>query len=50
MTEELLLQVLKLATKGGDKSTTDVPFEVGGKYYIRTVTYHLTGKVKEIDS
>lgn len=24
------------------------PFEVGGKYFIRTVTYHLTGKVEAI--
>lgn len=26
-----------------------VPFEVGKKYFVRTVTYHLVGKVLEID-
>lgn len=28
--------------------STCVPFEVGGKYFIRTVTYFATGKVKRI--
>lgn len=27
---------------------TDCPFKVGGAYYIRTVTYHATGRVKAI--
>jgi hypothetical protein len=26
----------------------DLPFEIGGEYFIRTVTYHLTGRVKNI--
>ena len=26
----------------------ELPFEVGKSYFIRTVTYHLTGKVKTI--
>jgi hypothetical protein len=26
----------------------ETPFKVGGKYYIRTVTYHVTGEVKAI--
>lgn len=26
----------------------DLPFEIGKSYFIRTVTYHLTGRVKEI--
>lgn len=48
MTDELLLEVLKLATKSKSEGATEVPFEVGGKYYFRTVTYHVTGQVKEI--
>lgn len=28
--------------------TPALPFEVGEKYFIRTVTYHLTGQVKAI--
>lgn len=31
-----------------DCNTSRVPFAVGKKYYIRTVTYHCTGKVKRI--
>jgi len=26
----------------------DLPFEIGGEYFIRTVTYHLTGRVVDI--
>lgn len=26
----------------------EVPFKIGGKYFIRTVTYHITGEVKAI--
>jgi len=26
----------------------EIPFKVGEKYFIRTVTYHATGKVKKI--
>lgn len=29
-------------------TTSAVPFQIGKKYYIRTVTYHATGKVKRI--
>lgn len=32
----------------GESLTSKVPFKVGKKYYIRTVTYHVTGKVKKI--
>ena len=36
-----------------DEKTTEtesqkIPFEIGGKYYIRTVTYHCTGEVKAV--
>ena|SRR3990167_9599442 len=51
MDEELLMKLLKLALKEKTTSSSEssnVPFEVGGKYYIRTVTYHVTGQVKEI--
>jgi len=29
-------------------ATSTVPFQIGKKYYIRTITYHATGKVKRI--
>mgnify|MGYP001606691037 CR=1 FL=1 len=52
MTDELVLELLKLATKNKssvcESTANPLPFEVGGKYYIRTVTYHVTGQVKEI--
>lgn len=31
-----------------DTSPTQTPFSIGKKYFIRTVTYHVTGKVKKI--
>jgi len=30
------------------KQQFELPFEIGGEYFIRTVTYHLTGRVKDI--
>ncbi len=46
LVRELLAELI------GDDATTDasavVPFEVGEKYFIRTVTYFATGKVKRI--
>ena len=43
-TIELILELVK------NKETvqTDSPFEVGKSYFLRTVTYHLTGKLIEI--
>jgi hypothetical protein len=32
----------------GDNSKKEVPFEIGKDYFIRTVTYHTTGKVVDI--
>ena len=45
---ELLLEVLK--TKSGNviNGAKPIPFEIGKKYFIRTVTYHSTGLVKAI--
>jgi hypothetical protein len=30
------------------KTATEGPFEIGKAYFIRTVTYHLTGRVKAV--
>lgn len=35
-------------TETGESLTSKVPFKVGKKYFIRTVTYFVTGKVKKI--
>lgn len=47
---ELLLEVLK--EKSSDKEVTNsgkaIPFEIGEKYFIRTITYHSTGELKDI--
>ena|SRR3990167_1751783 len=40
-----LIELLRL-TEG--KTNTELPFEVGKNYFIRTVTFHLTGKVEAI--
>tara|TARA_Y100000310_G_scaffold110581_1_gene108974 strand:+ start:15774 stop:16097 length:324 start_codon:yes stop_codon:yes gene_type:complete len=42
-----LIELLKL-TENKSQSNGEVPFKVGEKYFIRTVTYHLTGRVKKI--
>lgn len=36
------------ATETGESLTSKLPFKVGKKYFIRTVTYFVTGKVKKI--
>ena len=38
----------KTATAATDQSAIPTPFVVGMAYYFRTVTYHLTGRVKAI--
>ena len=43
-----LLELLKIAMEDKSVSSSDLPFEVGEKYYIRTVTHHQTGRVKKI--
>ena len=35
-------------TEAGESLTSKIPFRVGKKYFIRTVTYFVTGKVKKI--
>ena len=41
------LKLLVALTENG-KTAREVPFAVGQSYFIRTVTYHLTGRVREI--
>jgi len=48
MKKETLLELLALAVEDKPDSSPPLPFEVGEKYYIRTVTHHQTGKVKAI--
>jgi hypothetical protein len=38
-------EITKLIGSGGDLET---PFEIGKSYFLRTVTYHIVGKVKKI--
>lgn len=45
--EELEKQV-EDKKSGNEYKKLEVPFKVGGKYFIRTVTYFATGKVKAI--
>lgn len=51
--EELKARVEELedelgSQEAGESLTSKLPFKVGKKYFIRTVTYFLTGKVKAI--
>ena len=44
MDNDILKALLTLATK----EHTNLPFTVGEKVYIRTVTHHQTGRIKDI--
>lgn len=49
--DKLTIGELKELTSLLNTNTTakaELPFEIGGKYFIRTVTYFATGKVKKI--
>lgn len=48
MKKDTVLELLSLALDKSGSETSSLPFEVGEKYYIRTVTHHQTGKVKAI--
>ena len=48
MNKKKLLELLLDEAITDDGSGTNVPFEIGEKYFIRTVTYFATGKVKRI--
>ena len=39
---------IALENKTETNSNEKTPFKIGESYFIRTVTYHLTGRVKEI--
>lgn len=44
-----IIKLLSLVLEAKDnKETSSLPFEEGEKYYIRTVTYHATGRIKRI--
>lgn len=49
MTQETMLELIALALKNrSEQPELELPFEVGEKYFIRTVTYFATGEVKKI--
>ena len=47
MKKETVMELLSLLTDSKG-TTSDLPFEIGECYYIRTVTHHQTGRIKEI--
>lgn len=49
MKQETMEEIIGLPLKEKtDKSVMEYPFKVGEKYFIRTVTYFATGRVKAI--
>ena len=49
--KKILKQIEQLLSKEGELSFTqnhELPFEIGKPYFIRTVTYFATGRVKSI--
>lgn len=47
MKVEDLISLIGIINKD-DKTSTDLPFEIGEKYFIRTVTHYMVGKLEEI--
>lgn len=47
MNDKVLELVLELL-KNKNVQTTELPFEIDKQYFLRTVTYHLTGKLVDI--
>lgn len=48
MNTKLAEKFLEKVLTDGDQSESDCPFEVGEAYFIRTVTYHVIGRVKVV--
>jgi len=48
MNKELLLELINLALENKNEIKNDLPFEIGEKYFVRTVTHYVVGELKEI--
>ena len=48
MKTSLVEKLLEKALESENEVVSDCPFEVGSAYLIRTVTYHVLGRVKKI--
>jgi len=48
MKTQLIEKLLEKALESDGASSSDCPFEIGDAYLIRTVTYHVLGRVKAI--
>ena len=48
MIDDMTIGEMKQLVRMLERRSESVPFEVGKAYSIRTCTYHLTGKVREI--
>jgi len=48
MKKDTLLELIGMALENKTENKTDLPFEVGEKYFIRTVTNYTVGRLKEI--
>lgn len=48
MKSVLIEKLLEKALESEVETSSELPFEIGKAYFIRTVTYHVVGKVEEI--
>lgn len=48
MKEKLVEKLLERALESESENNSDCPFEIGEAYFIRTVTYHVLGRLKAI--
>ena len=42
------LTLIKALLNDNESNQNEIPFEIGKAYFIRTATYHCTGKIKQI--
>ncbi len=48
MKEKTVEKLLEWAMESETKTGTDLPFKIGEKYFVRTVTHYMVGKLEEI--
>ena len=48
MKSGLIEKLLEKALESEVETSSELPFDIGKSYFIRTVTYHVVGKVEEI--
>ncbi len=48
MNSKLIEKLLTLAVSDEKETSSELPFKIGEKYFVRTVTHYMVGKLEEI--